>query len=418
MADIFDVVDRELQEQKQVNLLRKFAPHLIAAGAFVLVLVLVLTVSGERRQEHRGREAALYLQAVDLLGNGEDLLAEVDALDQQIDLYDQVGMTTQAEQLRERQAEYRAIALDLDKSSTRALRAMPDSEDGPQHLATAQDTLRDRLAEPGSPLARDPAIATIIGQLSLSADDTASDGLATDDSGRNNQAGEQTSASAAAIVDQLVAAEHPIYKRAVGEAILQTLAETGREVYRLTARLRLVDLGVDNGADFRDTGNALGAAAADVSDPFYSDSALLKAVYARIDHISYAQAQSQLYPLTNSAQSPYRFLARELLAAKAVEAGDYAKAQQLYTQLAGDLQLPQSLAQRVQAGAVLAASLTAPYTTTFAAPAPASPMDATQAASGDFAAEALGLSSSQPDSLTTDGPPPTTPANAGAQETP
>lgn len=253
MADVFDVVDRELAEDRQRDLLQRFAPWLIGAAVLIVLGVWVLTASGEQRDQGEWAQSEAYLAAIELVQRA--------------------------------------------------------------------DTLRND--------ARDLALAGDTAQL-------------------------------AALVSQAATLEDQ------ARPLLADIAENGSEIYRLAARHRLAELTIQGGVSdvgvLTDLGNILGAAAADIADPLYAEGAQLKAIYARIDQISFAEADSQLYALTSSDRSPYRFLARELLAAKALQDGQYELAFTLFGALAREPEIPASLRARAGVGASLAASLTAPMT--------------------------------------------------------
>lgn len=258
MADIFDVVDRELAEDDQRTRVRRFAPWVAAGMVATLVLVWVLTTSGDRQARAEWEESAQFLKVTNLLQEAQSLRDDATAAFQ---TGDQDG----------------AMAL-LSQAATIDAQARPD---------------------------------------------------------------------------------------------LAQIARNSTEFYRLAARQQLAEMmiagGVSDVGVLTDLGNLLGEAAADVSDPLYADGAQLKAVYARVDQLDYARTESLLYALTSSETSPYRFLARELRAAKALDDGQYQRAAEIFASIAADNAAPNGLRQRAADGARLARSLTAPQTATIAA---------------------------------------------------
>ncbi len=90
-----------------------------------------------------------------------------------------------------------------------------------------------------------------------------------------------------------------------------------------------------------------------LTDPLYKDLAILRAALATADELSLADLDARLSPLTGPGR-PYRFTARELLAAKAFEEGDLKRARQEYSYLSLALDAPTGARNRAgQALAVL-----------------------------------------------------------------
>lgn len=94
-------------------------------------------------------------------------------------------------------------------------------------------------------------------------------------------------------------------------------------------------------------------AAKRLTDPLYKDLATLRSVLVVADDLSLADLDARLSPLTGPGR-PFRFTARELLAAKALEEGDAARARQEYSYLSLALDAPTGARNRAgQALAVL-----------------------------------------------------------------
>jgi hypothetical protein len=88
-------------------------------------------------------------------------------------------------------------------------------------------------------------------------------------------------------------------------------------------------------------------AASEFNDPLYHDLASLKAVMVVVDSLSLAGMDAKLALLTGPGR-PFRFTARELLAAKAFEEGDLARARDDYSYLALALDAPAGARTRAQ----------------------------------------------------------------------
>jgi hypothetical protein len=80
-------------------------------------------------------------------------------------------------------------------------------------------------------------------------------------------------------------------------------------------------------------------AAAEFTDPLYKDLATLRAVMVVADDLSLADLDARLALLTGPGR-PFRFTARELLAAKAFEESDITRAREDYTYLSLALDAP------------------------------------------------------------------------------
>ncbi len=141
----------------------------------------------------------------------------------------------------------------------------------------------------------------------------------------------------------------------------EQLAENGGQAYRVLAKQQLAQLALSEGRDFFAVGNILGDAAAESNDEFYAGAAQLKALYVRLDGLPYSEAESQLYTLMTDDSSPYQLLAEEMLAAKALEAGRYEEAAEMYERLTRGA-VPPGLRQRASEAAALARTLLGPHT--------------------------------------------------------
>ncbi len=92
-------------------------------------------------------------------------------------------------------------------------------------------------------------------------------------------------------------------------------------------------------------------AASQFADPLYQDLATLRAVLVVADDLSLADLDAKLGPLTGPGRA-FRFTAREVLAAKAMEEGDATRARADYTYLSLALDAPAGA--RTRAGQALA----------------------------------------------------------------
>ena len=130
------------------------------------------------------------------------------------------------------------------------------------------------------------------------------------------------------------------------------LADSGGRGYRLLARLRQAALLVELG-DIEDAVALYDEIAADGGvDRVYQDLATLLAVMHQVDDGDPAALIARLAPMSADG-NPWHFSARELTAVLAMRAGDTARARELFTDLAGDLEAPASL--RARASELLAA---------------------------------------------------------------
>ncbi len=100
-------------------------------------------------------------------------------------------------------------------------------------------------------------------------------------------------------------------------------------------------------------------AAEQFTDPLYKDLATLRAVLVVVDDLTLADLDARLAALTAPGQ-PFRFTARELLAAKAFEEGNSTRAREDYSYLSLALDAPAGA--RTRAGQALALLGPAPQT--------------------------------------------------------
>ena len=128
---------------------------------------------------------------------------------------------------------------------------------------------------------------------------------------------------------------------------LKTLSTDGPRVYKALALMQLAAAhSIDNKP--KDAVAAYDQAAALFSDPLLADAARLKAAYIMADTADFAAMQTRLKALTGDA-SPYRYLARELLATKAMEAGEVTQAREAFEALTLALDAPEGVRERAQA---------------------------------------------------------------------
>ncbi len=92
-------------------------------------------------------------------------------------------------------------------------------------------------------------------------------------------------------------------------------------------------------------------AAEQFDDPFYRDIAVLRAILVVVDDLTLADLDAKLASLTGPGQA-FRFTARELLAVKAFEEGNTARAREDYTYISLALDAPAGA--RTRAGQALA----------------------------------------------------------------
>lgn len=130
--------------------------------------------------------------------------------------------------------------------------------------------------------------------------------------------------------DQFMSAqtEYEAGNLALAGAGFETLAATQSAGYETLALLQRAAIALDEG-DNEAAGGYFDRAAASASDPVISDMAKLKAVWARWEVLSFSDVEIRLSALTDNG-APYRYLARETIAAAALRAGNYEQARRAY----------------------------------------------------------------------------------------
>jgi hypothetical protein len=130
--------------------------------------------------------------------------------------------------------------------------------------------------------------------------------------------------------DQFMSAqtEYETGNLALAGAGFDTLAATQSAGYETLALLQRAAIALDEG-DNEAAGGYFDRAAASVSDPVISDMAKLKAVWSRWEVLSFSDIEIRLNALTDNG-APYRYLARETIAAAALRAGHYDQARRAY----------------------------------------------------------------------------------------
>ncbi|MAK62128.1 MAG: hypothetical protein CMK09_14245 [Ponticaulis sp.] len=89
-------------------------------------------------------------------------------------------------------------------------------------------------------------------------------------------------------------------------------------------------------------------------DDVFSQAALIKAAYLKADDLEMAALEELLAPIRDNLDSPYLYLADEILAAKAFQTGDLDEARRRYNRIAGALEASDVTKNRAtQAVAVL-----------------------------------------------------------------
>lgn len=94
------------------------------------------------------------------------------------------------------------------------------------------------------------------------------------------------------------------------------------------------------------------AAAVEARSPLIKDAATLKAAYLAADGEALAAIEARVKPLID-ARGPYSSMARELVAMEALEAGDDTRARTEFEFLRFDLEAPETVRQRAEAGLAL-----------------------------------------------------------------
>ncbi|MGD9981235.1 MAG: tetratricopeptide repeat protein [Hyphomonadaceae bacterium] len=127
---------------------------------------------------------------------------------------------------------------------------------------------------------------------------------------------------------------------------LERLAGEGPRAYRAMARMELAGLLAEEG-DLEAALAAFDQAAEDSSDPAMRESAQIRAAYIAAETQDFAALRTRLEPLIESDTST-SYLARELLAIEAWEAGDLELARNTLQELTLAFDAPDTVRQRAQ----------------------------------------------------------------------
>jgi len=144
---------------------------------------------------------------------------------------------------------------------------------------------------------------------------------------------------------------------ALAAAGLETLAETGTPGYVSLALIQRGNVAIEQGDNAAATG-FFEQAAARSSDPVLRDMAEIRAVWASWDSLSFSDIDLRLSRLVN-ADSPYRHIARETIAAAALRADNIERARTHYQFLAFSSDAPAGVQRRAQEAMALIAQRTA-----------------------------------------------------------
>lgn len=136
-------------------------------------------------------------------------------------------------------------------------------------------------------------------------------------------------------------------------ASFEALAGDGPQGYALLALLQRAAIAVDAG-DTDAAGAFYDEAASRSSDPLIRDLAILKGVWVRWETLSYNDIELRLRDLI-AVDAPYRYLARESIAAAALRDGDFDKAEEDYQFLNLDFNTPPGVKIRAQEALALLA---------------------------------------------------------------
>jgi hypothetical protein len=150
------------------------------------------------------------------------------------------------------------------------------------------------------------------------------------------------------------------------KAEFERLSNEGPRVYRTMARMEHAAIVLDEG-DLEAALAGFDAAAESAPDQIMRESAQIRAAYIAADTQDFAALRTRLQPLIDS-DTRVQYLAKELLAVEAWEAGETDLARQTLEQLTLAFEAPDSLRQRAQ----IALSLLGP------APATETPADGAQ----------------------------------------
>lgn len=124
------------------------------------------------------------------------------------------------------------------------------------------------------------------------------------------------------------------------------LRDDGPQVYRIMAMMEHAAITAEEG-DLEAAMNEFDHAAEQAQDPTMRDSARLRAAYLAAETQDFANVQQRLQPLIDG-DSSFSFLARELLAIEAWEAGQIDLARTTLEGLSVALDAPEAVQQRAQ----------------------------------------------------------------------
>ncbi len=130
------------------------------------------------------------------------------------------------------------------------------------------------------------------------------------------------------------------------KAAFEALTREGPRVYRVMARLEHAAL-LEAEGDLEAALAEFDQAAEQANDPVMRDTARLRAAYIAAETQDFAAVQTRLQPLIDS-ESRFSYLARELLAIEAWEAGDANLARDTLENLTLAFDAPEAVQQRAQ----------------------------------------------------------------------
>jgi hypothetical protein len=131
-----------------------------------------------------------------------------------------------------------------------------------------------------------------------------------------------------------------------GRTAFEAIANSGPKGYAALAKMQAGAAALREGKSAEAAALYTEAAKA-FDDPLFADLANLKAVYSVIADLTLADIDAKLGALAGAGR-PYRALARELMASKAMEEGDLDRARDEYTLLSLSLDAPSGAQQRAQ----------------------------------------------------------------------
>lgn len=159
---------------------------------------------------------------------------------------------------------------------------------------------------------------------------------------------EQQTRTARAHADQYVAAQE--LARAgnldAAKAEFERLAGTGPRSYRVMARMEHAAI-LESEGDLQAALAEFDVAATEATDPVMRETAQLRAAYIAADSQDFQALRTRLQPLTES-DSRFSYLAKELLAIEAWEAGDLDLARDTMETLSLAFDAPESVRERAQ----------------------------------------------------------------------